>query len=295
MPHALTPHPELLTSQPTSNLSSDEESHLEELLAHKLRGIPNHHIPAITLRDILHRTPKTKLANIPPDINLEWFLRNRSTIDKHNNTPLKDDQAQHPSITRAIFFYRLSTTHQFQRYHDTTRWNLYIATALLTQHTLTKHGTTPASPSNTDTRIQKTEPPISRASARFLTRYLAAVLEQHRPFHHPSNSFTARDSFIRLWSSSVHDLFAIRRSWARKAMQRCAKRVAREWEVEFERARAEMGSRGYWRRVGRFEGSVVPGRVGCGVLDLGLEREGGMVVVVMWVCWMGRRMSCSLR
>ena len=267
--HDLTmPHASDIASRPTSTHVSadvqptpDEKAHLSALLSYKLRSIPKHHIPEITLHDVFEQTQKTNLANIPPDINLMFFLRNRSLIDDDNSTPLKDERDQASSITRAIFFYRLSPLHQFQRYHDAARWNIAIFTALLTQHFLSqriryrdqKEREYVLQTSGDRSVYSKLTP----AAVRFMQMYLAAVIEHHNA---PA-AFQKREDFIKLWKRSVYELFSIHASWARKALQRAMKQLSLEWETELDFGKRQMGKDEYDVKVGRFVGSIVPGRV----------------------------------
>lgn len=75
-------------------------------------GVPNHHLPSLILSDILDQTPRAlNIANISPDIQLQFFLQNRATIDNYAGKAIKDDDKQSFDITRAIWFYRLDEAH----------------------------------------------------------------------------------------------------------------------------------------------------------------------------------------
>ena len=242
-----------ITETPTG-LSPEETERLRLLLKYKLREIPPAHIPAITLTDILQRTPRTHITNIPHDINLAFLLRNRALIEEYNCVPQKEDSGQDEAIARAIWFYRLDTDHQFQRYHDTTRWNITLFTVLITEHNLAQQ------PDGQDIRTLKGQrgSPISRAAARFITLYLAAVLETRKQ----PTVFTAREAFIRVWRVSLLVLFTHVKPWAQKALKRTVKTMSPEWERELRRARKGMGSDAYDAHVAPFVGSLVPGQPG---------------------------------
>ncbi|KAF1848915.1 uncharacterized protein K460DRAFT_239526, partial [Cucurbitaria berberidis CBS 394.84] len=233
--------------------------HLEVLLKRKLSGIPSHHVPDLQLSDIISQTPRALLLhNIPPDIQLAFLLRNRALIDQHSGKPIKAEDKQSLDITRAIWYYRLDAVHQFQRYHDTARWNIALYTALLSlplDTTPPASPTYPSSPANTrskDTYI----PPAAR---RFMTLYLAAVLEHH---HHTPNTttFTAREAFIKVWKSGIWDVFEVHSSGQKKLLKNEMKRLTREWELELDRAMGSMERAEYQARIARFVGSLFPGR-----------------------------------
>ena len=252
----------------------EEKEELEALLKHKLRGIPKNDILDIKLNDILRATTKTRLANMPLDINLAFLLRNRALIDECGGTPMKEDTRQTVDVCRAIWFWRLDTVRQFQRWHDGVRWNIAIFTALLSQHYAhppdqrtaeSQHhdrgaGARIDSPRPTNVDVERGR--LTPAAVRFMTLYLSAVLEQHTtssssPSH--SSSFAKRESFIRLWRTSTYDLFTIHKSWARKALQRALKRLSREWEKELELARRRIDRYEWEQRVEPLVGSLVPG------------------------------------
>ena len=87
MPHAVPAPPSALIP----GLTCEEEDELEALLKHKLRGIPKNDILDIKLNGILRATTKTRLANVPLDVNLAFLLRNRALIDECGGTPMKED------------------------------------------------------------------------------------------------------------------------------------------------------------------------------------------------------------
>ena len=240
-----------IREKPTG-LSREETERLRLLLQFKLRKIPPAHIPGITLTDILQRTPRTHITNIPHDINLAFLLRNRALIEQYKCVPQKEDSGQDEAIARAIWFYRLDPNYQFQRYHDTTRWNITLFTAIITEHNLAQQ------PDRQDIHTLKKQrgSPISRAAARFITLYLAAVLEARKQ----TTAFTAREAFIRVWRVSPFVLFSHVKPWAQKALKRTIKTLSPEWERELRRARKGMGSDAYDARVAPFVGSLVPGQ-----------------------------------
>ena len=264
-PHAIPPHREFdmppihPSTADTTNLTSEERSYLEKLLVHKLRSVPNDHIASLRLDDILHCTARTRLLHIPSDIGLPYLLRHRGTMDESSCRPLKEGSKQDESVTRAIWFYRLSTTHQFQRYHDSVRWNIALFTALLTHHfvpeyTDTNNSTQPGQRRGTLRGARELN--LTPARVRFMTAYLSAVVEQHTT----PTVFDEREQFIRLWRTSSWGLFGIHRSWARKAMQREMKRLSREWHVELAGKHRDMSRFEYEGKVAPFVGCLVPGR-----------------------------------
>lgn len=245
-------------------LTLEETTTLTTLLSHKLRAIPTSHLPPLTLSDILARTSRTHLANIPPDINLAFLLRHRSTIDAYNSTALKDESGQDEDIARAVWFYRLDPVRQFQRWQDGVRWNLALLSAVVGVDILTReNGQRGKDDGSMSDDVRASAPGgigviimLSPAAARFAKKYLAAVLE-----HHCSpTTFEVREEFVRVWRGSRFDLFAVERAWARKTMQRAMRQLSREWEAELTRAREEMGREKYEECVEPFVGSLVPGR-----------------------------------
>ncbi|KAF3033224.1 hypothetical protein E8E11_002906 [Didymella keratinophila] len=230
-----------------NELSPQDQEQLGDMLQHKLRGIPTDHIPSLRLSDVLQRTPRTLLPHIPPDISLAWFLRNRARVDSYIRTGMQHagvgEEAEDvdDKVVRAAWYYRLSASHQFQRYHDAVRWNLAIYTALLTQHTLSKsrdNGTT--TNNNRKSKIDKTlSEKLSPAALRFVHAYLSAVLEQHNA----PTQFSKRDAFIQLWLSSRFDLFSIHKSWAKKALRRALKALGSEWAILLSQIGSEYETR----------------------------------------------------
>jgi hypothetical protein len=241
-----------IRGEPTG-LSPEETQRLRRLLEYKLRQIPPAHIPGITLADILQRTQRTHINNIPHDINLAFLLRNRALIDEYNCVPQKEDSSQDEAIARAIWFYRLDTSHQFQRHHDIIRWNITLFTALITHHNLYQQ--TDKQDIHRTLKSQRGSP-ISRAAARFITLCLAAVLEAHTN----STVFTAREAFIRVWRVSPLVLFSHVKPWAQKTLKRTIKTLSPEWDKELRHARQAMGAYEYDARIAPLVGSLVPGR-----------------------------------
>jgi hypothetical protein len=264
MPHALPSSPISLSpaaSDDNVHLTDEEKTHLSALLTHKLRGLPHYHIPSLTLTDILNTTPRTHLPSIPADINLTFFLRNRSLIDTQGVKPVKDE-VQSIEITRTIFYYRLDAIHQFQRYHDAVRWNITIFTALLTA---TSKSSTSSDALSEQLRSEQTRKSrdtgelnisLTPAAKRFITYYLAAVLEHHTT----TTSFERREAFIRLWKAGIYELFVVRKSWAKKALQRALKRLSTDWEAELDAVQKSMRRDVYNATIAPFVGSILPGR-----------------------------------
>jgi hypothetical protein len=203
MPHSITSEVQDIRN------GESEQTELEEQLKAKLQAIPPYHLPALTLFDILDQTPRAQhLPNIPSDIQIAFFLRNRAIIDRNGGgEPIKDEVLQSLNITRAIFFYRLNVSRQFQRFHDTIRWNIAIFAALLAlpsdkppeapylaprKHGKSNHGKMKRPPMSKDTYI----PPAAR---RFMISYLAAVIEHHNS----PTVFEEREAFIKIWKSGV--------------------------------------------------------------------------------------------
>jgi hypothetical protein len=185
------------------------------------------------------------------------LLRNRALIDEHNCVPQKEDSGQDEAIARAIWFYRLDTSHQFQRYHDTIRWNITLFTALITQHNLTQQtDKQDIYPSKDGTHKSQRGPTLSPAAVRFMKLYLAAALEAHA---HPT-IFTAREALIRVWRVSPLVLFSHVKAWAQKSLRRRIKTLSPEWERELRIARRVMGKDAYDTNVAPFVGCLVPGQ-----------------------------------
>lgn len=237
-----------------SDLTIDELTRLRSLLDRKLQNIPEHHLPSITINDILQPTARAlQITTLPPDIQLPYFLRNRSLINRDNARPIKDERRQPLKITRAIFFYHLNETHQFQRFHDMSRWNLAMFTALLTPTT----PTTPYTP-----RSKSAAEAITPVAHRFMTTYLAAVLERHNT----PKLFTKREEFIKRWKDSTIDFFVTIKSSQRKLLKKALLRLNPEWERELDTAIKTMGRKQYDARVAPFVGSIIPGRKDQGLL-----------------------------
>jgi hypothetical protein len=247
-------------------MGETEQTDLEELLKAKLQAIPPYHLTPLTLSDILEQTPRAlHLLNIPPGIQLPFFLCNRAVVNRYGGEPVKVEKLQSLDITRTIFFYRLNEGRQFQRFHDTIRWNTAIFVALLAlpaddpakapYPALRKHDNksngrkmrTP--PMNKDTYI----PPAAR---RFMIAYLAAVLE-----HHNSPAlFQKRESFIKTWKSSIWDLFGSFGRAQKKLLKNTMKQLTQEWEEELDHAERSMGRVRYEEEVAKFVGTIIPGR-----------------------------------
>ncbi|KAJ4384903.1 hypothetical protein N0V86_000507 [Didymella sp. IMI 355093] len=241
-----------------------DEKQLEELLQYKLSGIPIGHLPSLTLRDILSQTARTILIHIPHDIGLAWFLRHRALILAYvltgmgNKSDREDGGDVEANVVRAVWYYRLDTVRQFQRYHDGVRWNLAIYVALLTRHALEKEGRQERCEYGSDSdqgrsRCKRIE--VQPAAIRFMMLYLEAVVEHHS---HPM-TFHKRDEFVRLWRRSGLDLFTINKSWAKKSLQRSLKQLSPQWSRELSFAQCDMGLEAYSEKVGKFVGSLVPG------------------------------------
>jgi hypothetical protein len=247
----------------TSNLPADDLARLKALLKRKLQNVPEHVIPDLTIQDILYQSSRPlKLASVPADLQLPFLLRNRALIDCHGGRPIKDELKQSTSITRAIFFYQLHQPHQFQRYHDLSRWNLAFFTAVL----CTPPNSTASrvqSSRNTIGRVYETRD-VSRAAYRFMVSYIAAVLEHHNT----PTVFDKREDFVRLWKDSRWDVFERLGASQKKLLKREMPRLNTEWALELDRAIKAMGRTEYDTRVAKFVGCVVPGRK-----DQGLRME----------------------
>ncbi|KAH6621800.1 hypothetical protein C7974DRAFT_315408 [Boeremia exigua] len=272
-----------LTKRRSPVLTLTERAHLERLLAHKIRSIPPGHLPNLSLDDIIDRTEKINLANVPQDIGLAFLLRYREALDSvvlakqdwednsEGNYGDANEQTGTTSLNlvRATWFYRLDPVRQFQRYHDTARWNIALYTALLTHHALA------SIPTNSDTsrspahrrRVEAGAPRVdlSPAAVRFITAYLAAVFEHHTSSSSSqSSSSSSREAFIRLHASSPLDLFTPHRSWAKKTLQREMKWLRVAWEDEISRAGARLSRAAFEGGIGLLVGSLVPGPGGAG-------------------------------
>ena len=227
---------------------SADKAELENLLKRKLAGIPQNHLPALDLADIIHQSAKAAhFPNIPSVIQLDFLMRNRALIDRASGVAIKRDPLQSLAITRAIFFYRLDSAHQFQRYHDTTRWNLALSIALLSR------------PDNPSTKAVH----LSPAAERFMTTYLTSVMEHHNT----PQIFTAREAFIKRWKNGVWDVYTGFGASQKKLLKKDVKYLNAEWEKELDAARRSMGQEEYEMRVAKFVGSIVPGRKDQGLPD----------------------------
>ncbi|KAL1792622.1 hypothetical protein ACET3X_009129 [Alternaria dauci] len=261
------PHATAVLAQDTHGFDNSKKAELELLLKTKLQGVPTHHLPTLILADILNQTPRAlNIANIPPDIQLHFFLQNRAAIDTHAGKPIKDEDKQNLDITRAIWFYRLDEAHQFQRFHDLMRWNTTIYVALLAQYSR-QSGQKYSSPSEVRASHhghhgRDSYKPIPPAAIRFITQYLTAVLEHHNT---PTSSFAARESFIRVWKSSPWDLFTVFGGAQKKLMKNAMKVLSKNWEAELAIAEKQMGKERYEMEVGKFVGGLIPGRKDQGV------------------------------
>ncbi|RMZ73853.1 hypothetical protein GMOD_00004651 [Pyrenophora seminiperda CCB06] len=256
---------------PTHNLSAASYAILQTLLAAKLSAIPPHHLPALTLSSILKQSPPALLIpHTPSDIQLAFFLRNRAIIDRYGGQPIKDEEKQDMDVTRAIWYYRVDEDRQWVRFHDTTRRNLAIFVALLAEHE--EQGQSRDSGMERG-RYRESDGPsnksITPSARRFIKLYLAAVLEHHNT---PSTDFTARETFINKWKNSNWDLFVTLRGAQKKMMKHRMKALGKEWQIELDYAFRCMGKRKYEKRIAKFVGCVVPGRVSDG---------GGMSASVM--------------
>ncbi|KAF1951589.1 hypothetical protein CC80DRAFT_370983, partial [Byssothecium circinans] len=217
------------------------------LLNQKLANIPADVLPNLTLADIVTQSRKAIfLPNIPKDIQLPYLLTHRSEITAQYNRALKSPSTQSLTLTRAIFFYRLSptSTQQFQRYHDANRWNIAIFITLLSL---------PQSPLATNPYTRTHFPLPAR---RFVIAYLAAVLEHHNA----PIVFAKREHFVRLWKNSAYDFFEQFKPSQKKLLKDAMKRLSLVWERELDVARRCLGCWEYEREVARFVGVLVPGR-----------------------------------
>jgi hypothetical protein len=244
----------------TSYLPADDLARLKALLKRKLQNVPEHVIPDLTIQDILYQSPRAlKIASVPADLQLPFLLRNRALIDCHGGRPIKDELKQSINITRAIFFYHLHEPHQFQRYHDLSRWNLALFTAVLcTPPSSTASRVQPSR--NASGRVYETRD-VNRAACRFMVSYIAAVLEHHNT----PTVFDKREDFVRLWKDSGWDVFERLGASQKKLLKREMQRLNTEWALELDRAREAMGRTEYDASVAKFVGCVVPGRKGQGL------------------------------
>jgi hypothetical protein len=212
-----------------AELGVEDHTHLEELLKRKTQNIPKHMIPGLSVNRILQTPQALRMPIIPLDLQLPFLLRNRAEIERYALRPIKDSGKQALDITRAIFFYQLDEVHQFQRYHDKSRWNFGILTALLSI----------SDPSNTSPEHAQANgaQKISPAGRRFMASYLAAALErQNTPM-----VFDKREDFIRRWKDSRWDLFARFATAQKKLLKKEMVRLKRMWEDELDKTIKEMG------------------------------------------------------
>ncbi|KAF1833637.1 hypothetical protein BDW02DRAFT_374758 [Decorospora gaudefroyi] len=268
MPHSTNPD--------TTTLPPYQQTHLLHLLKAKLAGIPPHHLPPVTLASL-----PTHIPHLPPDLQLAFFLRYRGEI---GHRAIKSERLQRTDVTRAVFFYRVDSVRQFQRWHDGVRWNVGVFVALLAASDPYTESDPQPRPGSTAARRHSTKRTHLTPSAhRFCTQYLGAMLEHHNEPH----TFSAREFFIRLYKSSRWDFFTSFNSAQKKLLRNAMKRLGREWEAELSYARDCMGEGRFERRVGRFVGCVVPGRGGVSVdkgeidVDVEVGNEGQMDGVEM--------------
>jgi hypothetical protein len=217
----------------------------ENLLKRKVEGIPSHILPYLTINDILKGGQIPHLPIIPPDLQLLFFLRDRSAIERYAMRPIKDTGKQALNTTRAIFFYQLSESHHFERHHDTSRFNLALFTALLTI-------SDPSDASSSKPQSQE----ITPAARRFMVAYLAAVLERHNT----PMVFTKREDFIRRWKSTKWDVYEQFAARQKRVLKKELANLKKMWEAELDKAIKEMGRAEYDASVAPFVGCIVPGR-----------------------------------
>lgn len=94
------------------------------------------------------------------------------------------------------------------------------------------------------------------AARRFVISYLGAVLEHHNT---PAK-FHARENFIRLWKDSRYDFFTFG-SGQKKLLKTYMKHLSAAWNQELDRIKGLLGLDEYERRVAKFVGTIIPGRV----------------------------------
>jgi hypothetical protein len=272
---------------------------LSILLTQKLKDIPANHLPPLTLRDIANSTPAaTHIPTIPPDIQLTFFLANRPRINRQGGIAIKDASEQGLAITRAIWYYRIDEDHQFQRYHDTNRWNVAMFLALLVQDDMLPSlsiDLTPASPSppvppprfsyNSMQRITPHTPPLrfrlstsplfsyndqrrttlqTPADERFRLSiegkdFIISYLSAVLEHHNNPTQFTTRDAFIRMWKRSKYEFFSLGAN-KKKVMKGEMKRLTGVWETVLDMKRMAVGREKYEERVAGFVGVLVPGK-----------------------------------
>ncbi|OAL45562.1 hypothetical protein IQ07DRAFT_482132, partial [Pyrenochaeta sp. DS3sAY3a] len=234
---------------------------LAALLSRKLANIPAGHIPPLILDDIFLQTQKAEeLQNIPGDIQLDFLLRNRATIERDGRVPIKDHRLQCLDITRAIWFYRLNENYQMQRYHDVARYNIALFTALLA---LEDHHrprfSRPVVP-RTDAQHDARDPLeddvfITNEARAFMKAYLGAVVEAHNT----PTTFDRREAFVRDWKKCPWTLFEAPGGGVRKHLNKVLKQVSSAWAAELSHLFATHGREAYQVYVRPFVGSVVPG------------------------------------
>lgn len=118
---------------------------------------------------------------------------------------------------------------------------------------------------------QRTYPVLSPSATRFVTAYLAAVLEQHTA----PTLFLARDTFVRLWKASRWSLFRVRSASHKKLLKGAMKRLAQEWSVVMDAERQRLGEEAFEQGGGRFVGGLIPGRRSSGVVLRAGRGSGG--------------------
>jgi hypothetical protein len=233
-------------------LAIDDLPRLQSLLRSKLTYVPDHVLPTLTINDIILQAPQAlKHAGIPADLQLPFFLRNRTYIDRHGGRPIKDHDAQSLDTTRAIFYYSLKEAHQFQRYHDMSRWNMALFTALLAMSTKSKFRSSFKGSRN----MPKVEH-ISISARHLMMTYLAAVMERHNS---PA-VFDKREEFIRRWKESGWDMFEHLGAAQKKLLKKAMTYLNYMWERELDAALNRMGGTEYDRLVAPMVGSIIPGR-----------------------------------
>jgi hypothetical protein len=254
----ITPMPIMGTlTTMAADRDQDDVSPLQTLLHRKLANIPKNHLPALAATDILDQTPRAvQIVTLPPDLQLPIFLRNRTLINRDNERPIKDEDKQPLKITRAIFFYHLNETYQFQRFHDTCRWNLALFTALLWAPDSTSMCLDAAQSSRRSAFAPSEVECVTPAARRFMTGYLAGVLERHNT----PTVFDKREEFIKRWKNSNIDLFVSFKAAQAKLLKKTMQRLTGEWEDELDKAMRWMGKIQYEARVAPFVGSIIPGR-----------------------------------
>lgn len=101
--HLAMPHSTSAEQHPRTD--GEEHGYLSALLKAKIQAIPSYHIPTPALSDVLGQTPQAShIPNIPPDLQLAFFLRKRDVIDQYGSKPIKDEEKQSLHTTRAIWF-----------------------------------------------------------------------------------------------------------------------------------------------------------------------------------------------